>query len=324
MFHLLSLLEVGLDTQVIFTVLHFVHLDEMSSENVGGSEPIAQSLSSIPESPRLRESWESLQKLSRSLEQGLGPEATLDLIRHHSKLSRSSRTDNPFADPNDTADLIEHTANQIKQTYKSMSDFIPDKPEAALRVLSVDRYISHDYLKGFVSEFSLPLDNPGPRKPVVSIALPNGPLLAAMCMAVTTHYIASPVNPAAGAEQFQADVLQAGAKCILTTKEDYQKLGLDGAWITDNSLLVLLVDLDEDMKIAITTPDGTLVTAEEPAPPNGPDDIALILFTSGTSGKKKVVPITAHCIVAGVAFVIESWALTEEDVCLNMMPLYHV
>lgn len=296
----------------------------MSSENVGDSGPMAQSLSSIPESPRLRESWESLQKMSRSLEQGLGPEATLDLIRHHSKLSRSSRSDNPFADPNDIAGLIEHTANQIKDTYKSMADFIPDKPEAALRVLSVDRYISHDYLREFVSEFSLPLHNQGPRKPVVSIALPNGPLLAATCMAVTTHYIASPVNPAAGAEQFQADVLQAGAKCILTTREDFQKLGLDGEWITDNGLLVLLVDLDEDMRISITTPDGAPVAAEEPAPPNGPDDIALILFTSGTSGKKKVVPITAHCIVAGVAFVIESWALTDEDVCLNMMPLYHV
>lgn len=296
----------------------------MSTGNLGDSQPVSQGLSPVPESPRLRESWQSLQNLSSSLEQGLGPEATLDLIRHHSKLSRASRTDNPFADPNDPTDLIERTASQIKETYKSLADFIPDKPEAALRVLSVDRYISHDYLRQFVSEFCLPVDNQGPRKPVVSIALPNGPLLAAMCMAVTTHYIASPVNPAAGAEQFQADVLQAGAKCILTTKDDFQKLGLEGGWITDNEILVLLVDLDEDMKISITSPDGKAITAEKSSSPNGSDDIALILFTSGTSGKKKVVPITAHSIVAGVAFVIESWALTEDDVCLNMMPLYHV
>lgn len=297
------------------------------SETLGGSQPTAaqaQALSSIPESPRLRESWQSLQKLSSSLEQGLGPEETLDLIRYHSKLSRSARTENPFADPNDSAALIDHTANQIKGTYKSMADFIPDKPEAALRVLSVDRYISHDYLKEFVSEFCLPIGNQGTRKPVISIALPNGPLLAAMCMAVTTHYIASPVNPAAGAEQFQADVLQAGAKCILTTKDDFSKLALDGAWVTDNGVLVLIVDLDEDMRISIMTPEGKPVTADGPLSPNAPDDVALILFTSGTSGKKKVVPITAHSIVAGVAFVIESWALTEEDVCLNMMPLYHV
>ncbi|POS72287.1 peroxisomal-coenzyme A synthetase [Diaporthe helianthi] len=296
----------------------------MLSGSLGDSQPVDQGLSSIPESPYPQDPWKSLRSLSSSLEQGLGPEATLELIQNHSKLRRSSRTDDPFADPGDSSDLIERTANQIKQTYKSLADFIPDKPEAALRVLSVDRYISHDYLRRFVSEFCLPIETRGPRKPVVSIALPNGPLLAAMCMAVTTHYIASPVNPAAGAEQFEADVVQAGAECILTTKDDFHKLGLEGGWIADNGILVLLVDLEEDMKICITTPDGTPITAEQSATPNGPDDIALILFTSGTSGKKKVVPITAHSIVAGVAFVIESWALTEEDVCLNMMPLYHV
>lgn len=262
--------------------------------------------------------------LSDSLEQGLGSSATLDLIRQHSKLTRSSRSDNPFADPDESADITERTANQIKETYKSLADFIPEKPEAALRVISVDRYISHGYLKNFVSNFSLPIGIQDARKPVVSIALPNGPLLAAMCVAVTTHYTASPVNPAAGSDQFQADVLQAGAKFVLTTGDDYLKLGLEEGWTTANGILVLLVDLDEDMRIHITTPDGNPVPAQAPAPPNQPDDIALILFTSGTSGTKKVVPITAHSIVAGVAFVIESWALTEEDVCLNMMPLYHV
>ncbi|KAJ0115047.1 peroxisomal-coenzyme a synthetase [Diaporthe amygdali] len=296
----------------------------MSRENSESPQYSAQGLSSIPESPRLRESWQSLKTLSDSLEQGNGPWATLDLIRYHSKLSRSARTDNPFADPSDSVELIEHTGNQIKQTYQSLADFIPEKPEAALRVTSVDRYISHEYLKEFVSDFSLPVEAQGTRKPVISIALPNGPLLAAMCMAVTAHYIASPVNPAAGSQQFQADVLQAGAKCILTTNEDYVKLELEEGWTKENDILVLVVDLDEDMRIAITTTDGTPVPAQEPAPPNQPDDIALILFTSGTSGTKKVVPITTHSIVAGVAFVIESWALTEDDVCLNMMPLYHV
>jgi long-subunit acyl-CoA synthetase (AMP-forming) len=57
---------------------------------------------------------------------------------------------------------------------------------------------------------------------------------------------------------------------------------------------------------------------------NKADDIALILFTSGPSGPKKVVPITLHSIIAGVSFVIESWGLSSSDICLNMMPLYHV
>jgi long-subunit acyl-CoA synthetase (AMP-forming) len=58
--------------------------------------------------------------------------------------------------------------------------------------------------------------------------------------------------------------------------------------------------------------------------PNEADDIGLILFTSGTSGAKKVVPLTIHSIITGVVFVMDSWGLGEADMCLNMMPLYHV
>lgn len=270
------------------------------------------------------ESWKALQSLSASFQQSQDSWPTLDLVRFHSKLSRSLREANPFGDSNESVDLVKNTAHQIKHTYGSLAGFIPNKPEAALFTTEIGKYISHEYLRQFVAGFTLPVEveAEGARKPVVSVAIPNGPLLAAVLMGVTAHYVAAPVNPAAGAEQFQADVLQAAARCILTTREDYSKLELAG-WAQDYNILVLLVDLTDDMRIAITTPDGASISAP-PTAPNTADDIALILFTSGTSGKKKVVPITTHSIVAGVAFVIESWALTSEDVCLNMMPLYHV
>lgn len=276
-----------------------------------------------------KESWNALQLLSISLQQTLASWPTLDLIRCHSKLNRSLREANPFGDSNESVDLVQQTAHRIKQTYRSLADFIPAKSDPALFTTNTQKYLSHEYVREFVYQFSVPVKGQAGRKPVVSIALPNGPLLAAVCVAVTAHYTAAPINPAAGAQQFQADVLQAGAKCILTTREDYAKLKLEDGWTRENSITVLLVELTDDMKISITTPDGFPVLVDAtpttpPAPPNAADDIALILFTSGTSGKKKVVPITTHSIVAGVAFVIESWALTSEDVCLNMMPLYHV
>ncbi|KUI70196.1 Putative peroxisomal-coenzyme A synthetase [Cytospora mali] len=271
-----------------------------------------------------QESYEALKLLSVSLQQNQTSWPTLDLIRCHSKLSRTLRESGPSNDLNQWESLVEDTEERIKQTYSSMADFIPEKPTAALRLTDVEKYISHAYLKEFVGGFTLPIEQRGNRKPVVSIALPNGPLLAAVCLAVTTHYIAAPINPAAGPQQFQADVLQAGARCILTTTEDYSKLQLEGGWTQDNDILVLMLDLSDDMRISITMPDGTPLLCEKAAEPNAPDDIALILFTSGTSGTKKVVPLMTHSIVAGIAFVIESWAMTEKDVCLNMMPLYHV
>ena len=79
-----------------------------------------------------------------------------------------------------------------------------------------------------------------------------------------------------------------------------------------------------------------------PSKLHGLDDYSLILHTSGTSGKKKVVPYTLRSLIIGTLAVIKSWALRSNDVnskslcCLpslpiklngsvvNMMPLFHV
>ncbi|KAK7740911.1 putative secondary metabolism biosynthetic enzyme [Cytospora paraplurivora] len=270
------------------------------------------------------DSRQALQLLSITLQQGQPPWPTLDLIRCHSRLSRALRQAKSSGDVLQSNSLIQDTAQRIKQTYGSITDFISNKQRPALRTMNVDKSISHAYLRDFAIGFALPIEQHGKRKPVVSIALPNGPLLAAVCIAATAHYISAPTNPAAGPQQFQADVLLAGAKCILTTREDYGKLQLEGSWVQKNNILVLLTELDNDMNINVNFPNGTPICCERTAQPNAPDDIALLLFTSGTSGNKKVVPITTHSIVAGVAFVAESWAMTESDVCLNMMPLYHM
>jgi acyl-CoA synthetase (AMP-forming)/AMP-acid ligase II len=53
-------------------------------------------------------------------------------------------------------------------------------------------------------------------------------------------------------------------------------------------------------------------------------DIVLLLHTSGTSGKKKLVSYSIDKVIVGVACIISSWNLSPDDVCLNMMPLFHV
>ena len=54
------------------------------------------------------------------------------------------------------------------------------------------------------------------------------------------------------------------------------------------------------------------------------DDIALVLHTSGTTSRPKIVPLTQANICATAAHVQETLALTPEDCCLNVMPLFHI
>jgi acyl-CoA synthetase (AMP-forming)/AMP-acid ligase II len=53
-------------------------------------------------------------------------------------------------------------------------------------------------------------------------------------------------------------------------------------------------------------------------------EIVLLLHTSGTSGNKKLVPYSMDMIIIGVACIVASWNLQPSDVCLNMMPLFHI
>lgn len=234
------------------------------------------------------------------------------------------------------------TAQQVKsakQLAKSMSSYgalwelicVNDRP--ALRFSDGRRqFISHRNLHNFVRRFRLPASEArasSPRRPVVCVALPNGPLLAAVCLAVATYYVAAPINPAVGPDQFRTDVSKLGAAFILTTASDIDHLQLESAWVKDSGIRVLVTQLEQDTTITVREVEGNkplprdLGDAAQPRPNEG-DDISIVLFTSGTTGTKKVVPLVMRSILTGVAEVISSWALTDRDTGLNMMPLYHV
>ncbi|KAI1340843.1 hypothetical protein F5Y15DRAFT_422716 [Xylariaceae sp. FL0016] len=209
---------------------------------------------------------------------------------------------------------------QTQSSYGSLADFVIPSSKAALRHASAEADITHKALHDFVKNFSLPVVNRSClRKPIIAIILPNGPLLAATVIATATWYAAAPINPAAGAEQVAADIALAGASGIVTCRSECERLGLE-----DMGLDVFFVDQADDGSMLVENTDPSAIQPQASRTPNQRHDYGIILFTSGTSGNKKVVPMTVHSIVCGVGFVIDSWALTADDTCLNMMPLYHV
>jgi acyl-coenzyme A synthetase/AMP-(fatty) acid ligase len=225
------------------------------------------------------------------------------------------------------------TAKQLaRASFGALWELIDPNDRPALRFSDGrSQFISHRNLHDFVRGFRLSTEaRSSPTltgRPVVCVALPNGPLLAAVCVAVATYYVAAPINPAVGPDQFRADVSRVGASFILTTASDVDALQLGDAWVRDGGIRVLVAQLEQDMTITVREVGGNIPLHLEPGPqprPNKGDDVSIVLFTSGTTGTKKVVPLMMHSILAGVAQVISSWALTNQDTCLNMMPLYHV
>ena len=55
-----------------------------------------------------------------------------------------------------------------------------------------------------------------------------------------------------------------------------------------------------------------------------PDDTALVLHTSGTTSRPKIVPLLQRNVVASARNIVATLALGPGDVCLNIMPLFHI
>ncbi|HET9595170.1 MAG TPA: AMP-binding protein [Anaeromyxobacteraceae bacterium] len=53
-------------------------------------------------------------------------------------------------------------------------------------------------------------------------------------------------------------------------------------------------------------------------------DVALVLHTSGTTARPKIVPLLQRNLLASARHVASALALTADDVCLNVMPLFHI
>jgi malonyl-CoA/methylmalonyl-CoA synthetase len=55
-----------------------------------------------------------------------------------------------------------------------------------------------------------------------------------------------------------------------------------------------------------------------------PDDLATILYTSGTTGRSKGASLTHRNLASNALALVEAWAFTRGDVLLHALPIYHV
>ena len=74
---------------------------------------------------------------------------------------------------------------------------------------------------------------------------------------------------------------------------------------------------------------GTLtdaIAAASDAPPDvlrGPDDLAAILYTSGTTGRSKGAMLSHGNLASNARTLVEFWRFTRDDTLLHALPIYH-
>lgn len=153
----------------------------------------------------------------------------------------------------------------------------------------------------------------------VAIVLPNGPEMAAAFLAIGAGATTAPLNPAYRAEEFTFYLTDLKAKALVIL----HGMASDAREVAARLSIPILDLVPGEAAGDFTLEGGAPGNAEKPGLA-WPEDTALVLHTSGTTARPKIVPLTQANICASARNIARTLELGPDDACLNIMPLFHI
>jgi len=156
----------------------------------------------------------------------------------------------------------------------------------------------------------------------VAVVLPNGPGMAVAFLGAATAAACAPLNPAYTSAEFDFYLADLDARAVVVpsredspVREVARKRGIAVLEFSDRA----------QPGGWVFGLDGT--AGESPPRPGGladPLDVALVLHTSGTTSRPKMIRLSHANLCASAANIRSTLRLSEDDRCLNVMPLFHI
>ncbi|RJX30989.1 MAG: bifunctional acyl-ACP--phospholipid O-acyltransferase/long-chain-fatty-acid--ACP ligase [Oxalobacter sp.] len=198
------------------------------------------------------------------------------------------------------------------------------------RVVEDIRQIEYTYadmikMALMLGRLSRRLDEPGAR---IGVLLPNlAPTLALIIGLSAFRRVPAMLNFTSGTEGMQSACIAAGIKTIITSR----------AFLEQGSLSEKIKDLKnirivylEDLRQQITWRDklwwigfARWFPQDAPNAVYEPEEIAVVLFTSGSEGKPKGVALSHRALLSNIAQARAVIDIMSEDKFLNSLPLFH-
>ena len=155
----------------------------------------------------------------------------------------------------------------------------------------------------------------------VAIVLPNGMELAATFLTIAAGASSAPLNPgySRGEFDFYLSDLEARGLVLMKGGDSPAREVAMERQIPIIELSPLPRDQERCFELAgqAGTPRGDSGFAQ-------PEDVALVLHTSGTTSRPKMVPLTQANLCASARHIQQTLELSAADRCLNVMPLFHI
>ena len=173
-------------------------------------------------------------------------------------------------------------------------------------------------LKSFVNKIASQLAGNGiSNKDRAAIVLPNGPFMASSFLTLSSYMSAAPLNPSYKTNEYEFYLKDLNPKIVIVEPNSSNEV----VGVAKNLNIPVC-----EIKIKKDDPSGLFnlfdIESEYQLPEE--NDEALVLHTSGTTSRPKIVPLTNKNIYSSAENISKSLNLSEADHCLNIMPLFHI
>ena len=183
----------------------------------------------------------------------------------------------------------------------------------------------------------------------VAIVLPNGPEMASCFIACASGVASAPLNPAYRADEFEFYLSDLNAKALIV-EAGSSSPAMEVAIKLGVRLIELVPQLEGGagsfvLKASAASAAAATATANANANANADasssttsstqlvdaaggyaqaDDVSMVLHTSGTTSRPKIVPLTQRNLAASAQHIRNTLQFTARDCGLNIMPLFHI
>jgi acyl-CoA synthetase (AMP-forming)/AMP-acid ligase II len=205
----------------------------------------------------------------------------------------------------------------VRACIEHHADAIPDRP--FLIAPDIDKTLSFAELKTAVDDVGLHLDQMSVGQgSKVAFLLNNGYWTLRLFLGVmASNRIIVPLNAVAGTVQLVHVLSHSDTEVVFVAPEYRDKLA------------EIMAQVDRPIRVVETTDDAGPAWPKAENPPvevtmPTPEDTALLLYTSGSTGLPKGAMISHRAVVNGGRNVTEGHQLTADDRALCVLPVYHI
>ena len=210
-------------------------------------------------------------------------------------------------------------ANSFLESSSNTAIVIPSR--------SIAQTISYKQLAADVLAFQSKLAGIGiSRGAAVSIALPNSyEFVVAFLAASRQRAIAAPLNPAYKQDEFEFYIDDLSTSLVIVPQASYEQNGpAIHAARKYKAAIAECYHNGKDVIFGVKEGGKLESNKAEKVSSAEPDDVALVLHTSGTTGRPKAVPLSHHNLTRTMKNIRATYELTPEDRTMLVMPLFHV